>query len=67
MQRHNGAGFDVSVKILGQETQVTALKTSEVFWIHARSPEMKMKDECLQMTQKLSSCFNLLFWSSVDH
>ena len=61
VEHHHGADFDVSVKILAQETQVAARKTLEAFWIHARNPKMNRKDECLQITRELSPYFGLLF------
>ena len=46
VQKHAGTNFGVSVKILAHESQTSARKCLEAFWIHAKTPKMNRKKEC---------------------
>ncbi|EYB83608.1 hypothetical protein Y032_0332g2753 [Ancylostoma ceylanicum] len=59
--RHDGANFEVTVKILAREPQTAARKTLEALLIHAKSPKMNRKGECLSITRELSPYLGLLF------
>ncbi|EYC28547.1 hypothetical protein Y032_0007g3282 [Ancylostoma ceylanicum] len=59
--RHDGANFEVTVKILAREPQTAARKTLEALFIHAKSPRMNRKGECLSITRELWPYLGLLF------
>ncbi|EYC09624.1 hypothetical protein Y032_0059g2968 [Ancylostoma ceylanicum] len=59
--RHDGVNFEVSVKILAREPQTSARKALEALWIHAKSPKMNRKEECLSITRELAPYLGLLF------
>ena len=61
LQKHAGANFDVTVKILAREHQTSARKTLEAFWIQAESPEMNRKEECISITRELSPYLGQIF------
>ncbi|EYC22109.1 hypothetical protein Y032_0018g3719 [Ancylostoma ceylanicum] len=48
--QHDGANFEVTVKILAREPQTAARKTLEALFIHAKGPKMNRKGECLSIT-----------------
>ncbi|EYC07296.1 hypothetical protein Y032_0071g578 [Ancylostoma ceylanicum] len=50
---HGGEDFDVACTILAQETEITARKTMEAFWISVRNPKMNNRNECLAITNEL--------------
>ena len=54
MQYHRDAEFEVSVSILAQESEISARKTIEAFWIIASDPKMNKKDECVAITSELA-------------
>ncbi|EYC03619.1 hypothetical protein Y032_0092g2523 [Ancylostoma ceylanicum] len=47
---HHGDDFDVKCIILAHETDISARKTLEAFWISVRNPPMNNKNECLSIT-----------------
>ena len=47
---HDGNDFAVKCKILAFETDITARKILEAFWISAKTPELNNKNECLSIT-----------------
>ncbi|EYC25300.1 hypothetical protein Y032_0012g1812 [Ancylostoma ceylanicum] len=49
-QSHHGRDFDVKCTILAHETDTSARKTLEAFWISVRNPSMNNKNECLSIT-----------------
>ncbi|EYC29522.1 hypothetical protein Y032_0006g3016 [Ancylostoma ceylanicum] len=59
--QHDGANFDVNVKILAQEPETSARKTLEALWIQAKNPKMNRKEECLSITRELAPYLELLF------
>lgn len=59
--KHNGSDFDITVNILAHESNITARKTLEAFWINKKSPEMNRKEECLSITRELTSYLSLIF------
>ncbi|EYC07252.1 hypothetical protein Y032_0071g551 [Ancylostoma ceylanicum] len=59
--QHDGENFEVNVKILAQEPETSARKFLEALWIHAKSPKMNRKEECLSMTRELAPYLDLLF------
>ncbi|EYB97997.1 hypothetical protein Y032_0135g1939 [Ancylostoma ceylanicum] len=50
---HNGDDFEVACTILAHETEITARKTLEAFWISVRNPSMNNRNECLAITNDL--------------
>ena len=59
--KHDGSDFDITVSILAQESNITARKTLEAFWINKKSPGMNRKEECLSITRELTSYLSLIF------
>ncbi|EYB86981.1 hypothetical protein Y032_0270g862 [Ancylostoma ceylanicum] len=49
-QSHHGRDFDVKCTILAHETETSARKTLEAFWISVRNSSMNNKNECLSIT-----------------
>ncbi|EYC13230.1 hypothetical protein Y032_0044g1047 [Ancylostoma ceylanicum] len=49
-QSHGGEDFDVKCMILAHETETSARKTLEAFWISVRNPSMNNKNEFLSIT-----------------
>ena len=47
---HNGNDFDLMCTILIHETDITARKALEGFWISARNPSMNNRNECVSVT-----------------
>ena len=58
---HDGSDFDITVSILVHESNITARKTLEAFWINKKSPGMNRKEECLSITRELTSYLSLIF------
>ncbi|VDO81228.1 unnamed protein product [Heligmosomoides polygyrus] len=56
---HGGAMAQVAVTILARESDVSARKTLEVFWIASRNPKINRKDEYVAVTQELASFVGL--------
>ncbi|EYC42711.1 hypothetical protein Y032_0521g2875 [Ancylostoma ceylanicum] len=61
LHRHGGADFGVKVSILAHEQQISARKSLEAFWIHAKNPKMNRKEECLSITRELAPYIRMLF------
>ena len=61
-QKHNGDDFEVTVRILAQESKTSTRKTLEAFWINFKNPKMNRKDECLTITRDLAPYFKMIFW-----
>ena len=61
VRSHEGADFEIEVKILACETRTQARKTLEAFWIRARGPKMNRKDECLTITRELEPYLDQIF------
>uniref|UniRef100_A0A7I4YFD5 Reverse transcriptase domain-containing protein n=1 Tax=Haemonchus contortus TaxID=6289 RepID=A0A7I4YFD5_HAECO len=53
IEEHNGDNFEVKCTILAQETEISARKALEAFWIFKRNPEMNGRDECPSITNDL--------------
>ncbi|EYC14339.1 hypothetical protein Y032_0041g480 [Ancylostoma ceylanicum] len=53
MRVHNGVDYEVETTILEHETEISARKTLEAFWIHAKNPKMNRKEECPTITNEL--------------
>ncbi|EYB88370.1 hypothetical protein Y032_0248g83 [Ancylostoma ceylanicum] len=53
MRVHNGVDFEVETTILEFETEISARKTLEAFWIHVKNPKMNRKEECPTITNEL--------------
>ncbi|KAK6763170.1 hypothetical protein RB195_023762 [Necator americanus] len=51
---HPNSEVEVYVRILSYESEITARRTLEGFWISAKSPKMNRKDECIAITNELS-------------
>ncbi|VDP11834.1 unnamed protein product [Heligmosomoides polygyrus] len=51
---HGGAMVQVAVTILARESDVSARKTLEAFWIASRNPKINRRDECVAVTQELA-------------
>ena len=51
---HGGVDFAVKVRILTYESEISARKTLEAFWIHSKSPKINRKEECLAVTNELA-------------
>ncbi|KAK6740014.1 hypothetical protein RB195_008467 [Necator americanus] len=51
---HPNSEVEVEVRILSYESEITARRTLEAFWITAKSPKMNKKDECIAITNELS-------------
>ncbi|VDP55764.1 unnamed protein product [Heligmosomoides polygyrus] len=51
---HGGAMLQVAVTILARESDVSARKTLEAFWIASRNPKINRRDECVAETQELA-------------
>ncbi|EYC22102.1 hypothetical protein Y032_0018g3714 [Ancylostoma ceylanicum] len=49
-EAHDGNDFDVKCKILACESEISARKALEAFWITVCNPEMNSKNECLSIT-----------------
>ncbi|EYB87797.1 hypothetical protein Y032_0257g408 [Ancylostoma ceylanicum] len=47
---HGGNDFGIKCNILTYETEVSARKALEAFWIAARNPKMNNRNECLSIT-----------------
>ncbi|EYC30299.1 hypothetical protein Y032_0005g2568 [Ancylostoma ceylanicum] len=56
--KHDGANFEVNVKILAQEPETSAL---EALWIQAKNPKINHKEECLSITRELVPYLDLFF------
>ncbi|EYC27489.1 hypothetical protein Y032_0009g757 [Ancylostoma ceylanicum] len=52
-QAHNGVDFEVQVTILAGESEISARKTLEAFWIHSKNPKMNRREECPTITSEL--------------
>uniref|UniRef100_A0A7I4YIV6 Mucin-22-like n=1 Tax=Haemonchus contortus TaxID=6289 RepID=A0A7I4YIV6_HAECO len=53
IEEHNGNSFEIKCTILAQETEISARKALEAFWIFQRSPKMNGRDECPSITNDL--------------
>ncbi|KAK6733433.1 hypothetical protein RB195_017272 [Necator americanus] len=51
-EAHNGNDYDVKCVILAHETEISARKTLEAFFILKRNPSMNNKNECLSITNE---------------
>uniref|UniRef100_A0A7I4Y1E5 Uncharacterized protein n=1 Tax=Haemonchus contortus TaxID=6289 RepID=A0A7I4Y1E5_HAECO len=51
--KDNGDNFEVKCTILAQETEISARKALEAFWIFKRNPKMNGRDECPSITNDL--------------
>ncbi|KAK6737845.1 hypothetical protein RB195_020135 [Necator americanus] len=51
---HPNSEVEVEFCILSHESEITARRTLETFWITAKSPKMNKKDECIAITNELS-------------
>ena len=45
-EEHDGNNFEIKCTILAQETEISARKALEAFWISSRNPRMNSRDEC---------------------
>ena len=52
-QAHNGVDYEVQATILACETEISARKTLEAFWIHIKNPKMNRREECPTITSEL--------------
>ena len=50
VEAHGGNDFEVKCTILTYESEISARKALEAFWISAKSPAMNNKNECLSIT-----------------
>ena len=53
MRVHNGFDYEVETTNLETETEISARKTLEAFWIHSKNPKMNRKEECSIITNEL--------------
>ncbi|EYC22134.1 hypothetical protein Y032_0017g3171 [Ancylostoma ceylanicum] len=53
MRVHDGVDYEVETTILQLETEISARKTLEAFWIHVKNPKMNRKEECPTITNEL--------------
>ncbi|XGW19729.1 hypothetical protein V3C99_003515 [Haemonchus contortus] len=53
VEEHNGENYEVKCTVLGQETEISARKALEAFWILQRNPKMNNRDECSSITSDL--------------
>ncbi|KAK6742395.1 hypothetical protein RB195_009952 [Necator americanus] len=51
-EAHNGNDYDVKFVILAHETEISARKTLEAFWILKSNPSMNNGNECLSITNE---------------
>ena len=49
-EAHGGRDYSVKCSILAHESEISARKTLEAFWIFSRNPSMNNKNECLSIT-----------------
>ncbi|VDO27964.1 unnamed protein product [Haemonchus placei] len=61
MRKHNGGGFEVTVEVVAQESELWARKTLEAFWIQVTDPKMNRREECLAITRELRPYIRLAF------
>ncbi|XGW35820.1 hypothetical protein V3C99_019196 [Haemonchus contortus] len=52
-EEHNNNNFEIKCTILAQETEISARKALEAFWIFQRNPKMNGRDECPSITNDL--------------
>ncbi|EYC38680.1 hypothetical protein Y032_0702g1661 [Ancylostoma ceylanicum] len=52
-QAHNGIDSDVQVTILAGESETSARKTLEEFWIYSKNPKMNRREECHTIISEL--------------
>ncbi|EYC14629.1 hypothetical protein Y032_0040g314 [Ancylostoma ceylanicum] len=50
---HNGVDYEVQATILTYETEISARKTLEAFWIHVENPKMNRREECHTISSEL--------------
>ncbi|XGW28901.1 hypothetical protein V3C99_008590 [Haemonchus contortus] len=52
-EEHSNNNFEIKCTILAQETEISARKALEAFWIFQRNPKMNGRDECPSITNDL--------------
>ena len=53
-EEHDDNNFEIKCTILAQETEISARKALEAFWISERNPRMNNRDERPSITNELS-------------
>ena len=58
-EAHKGRDFNVKCVILAHESETSARKTLEAFWIASKNPAMNNKNECLSITNEFMPFLSL--------
>ena len=59
VQKHKGDNFEVHITILTTESNISARKTLEAFWIHARNPRINRREERPSIASDLAPYLDL--------
>ena len=61
IRKHNGGIFEVTVKVVAQESELCARKSLKAFWIQVTDPKMNCREECFAITRELRPYIRLAF------